>query len=181
MDLKKIIKKAGYTSIVTSTILAVIGVIMFLYSETTMKIIAYILGGLLILTGIVKIIEYITQKGEYDLFNYDLIYGILSIVLGIVIIRNTGTLQGLLGIIVGVWIIYNSLTRFDLSIKLKAYKVSTWWIMIVIAVLMMLCGIYIIFVPDIIIASLGGILFIYSIMDIIESIAFISNIKKIED
>lgn len=181
MDLKKILKKAGYTSIITSIALAIIGAVMFLYSEATIKIIAYGLGTFLMITGVVKIIDYIIQKGSYDLFNYNLVYGIISIVLGLVIVMNTETLEGIFGLILGIWIIYSSLMRFGLALKMKALESKSWILTLIIAILMMLCGIYIIFVPDIIIATLGAILFLYSIMDIIEGMAFIINMKKIEN
>ena len=54
-------------------------------------------------------------------------------------------------------------------------------ITLIIAILMLLCGIYIIFMPDIIIATLGAILLIYAIMDIIEGIVFIIKANKIEE
>lgn len=180
MDLKKILKKTGYTSIITSIILAIIGAVMFLHSEATVKIIAYGLGALLLLTGAIKIVEYFIHKGSYDLFNYDLVYGIISIVFGLVLVINTKALEGLLGIILGTWIIYSSLMRFGLSLKLKAFEVKTWIPMLIIAILMMICGIYILFVPNVIIGTLGVILFIYSVMDIIEGLSFVFNIKKIE-
>ena len=52
--------------------------------------------------------------------------------------------------------------------------------MLIVAVLMMICGIYIMFTPDIIIATLGLIILAYSIMDIIEGIAFIVNVNKLK-
>lgn len=181
MDIKRIIKKSGYTSILTSIILAILGAIMFLYSETTLKIMAYAIGIFLILTGIVKIITYGIQKGSQDLFNYEIVYGILSIVFGVVILINTETLQGLLGIIIGIWIVYSSLMRFALALKLKNFEIKSWFSTLIIAILMLLCGIYIIFMPDIIIATLGAILLIYAIMDIIEGIVFIIKANKIDE
>ena len=80
----------------------------------------------------------------------------------------------------GVWIIYSSLMRFGLSLKLKAFEAKSWIAMLIVAVLMMICGIYIMFTPDIIIATLGLIILAYSIMDIIEGIAFIVNVNKLK-
>ena len=44
MEIGKVLKKTGYTSIITSIILGVLGLVMFLYAEATMKVIACILG-----------------------------------------------------------------------------------------------------------------------------------------
>ena len=108
MDIEKVLKKTGYTSIITSLILGILGLVMFMYSEATLKIIAYVLGAILMLTGIIKIIGYFTEKGSYDLFNYELVYGIISILFGLVVATHTETLESLIGIILGVWIIYSS-------------------------------------------------------------------------
>ena len=180
MDIEKVLKKTGYTSIITSLVLGILGLVMFMYSEATLKIIAYVLGAILMLTGIIKIIGYFTQKGSYDLFNYELVYGIISILFGLVVATHTETLESLIGIILGVWIIYSSLMRFGLSLKLKAFEAKSWIAMLIVAVLMMICGIYIMFTPDIIIATLGLIILAYSIMDIIEGIAFIVNVNKLK-
>lgn len=180
MEMGKILKKTGYTSIVTSIILGALGLVMFLYAESTLKVIACILGTILIITGVVKIIGYFTEKGSYDLFNYELVYGIISVLFGLVMLINTESLGNFLGIVLGIWIIYSSLMRFGLSLKLKVYESSSWIPMLVIAILMMICGIYIIFTPDIIIATMGIIILVYSVMDIIEGIAFIVNVNKLE-
>lgn len=39
MEIEKVLKKTGYTSIITSIILGILGFIMFIYSKTTLKII----------------------------------------------------------------------------------------------------------------------------------------------
>ena len=179
-NIEKVLKKTGYTSIITSLVLGILGLVMFMYSEATLKIIAYVLGAILMLTGIIKIIGYFTEKGSYDLFNYELVYGIISILFGLVVATHTETLESLIGIILGVWIIYSSLMRFGLSLKLKAFEAKSWIAMLIVAVLMMICGIYIMFTPDIIIATLGLIILAYSIMDIIEGIAFIVNVNKLK-
>ena len=41
-------------------------------------------------------------------------------------------------------------------------------------------GIYIIIAPDLIIATLGSIILMYSIMDLIEGITFLINVKRFE-
>lgn len=181
MEIEKVFKKTGYTSIITSILLGILGLIMFLYAETTLKIITYILGTTLILAGIIKTIGYFSDKGSYDFFNYELIYGIINIIIGIVLMTHTGILEGVLGIVLGIWILYSSLMRFGLSLKLKSYKSKSWLAMLIISILMGIMGIYIMASPDVIIATLGIIILVYSIMDLIEGITFIINVKRFEN
>lgn len=180
MEIEKVLKKTGYTSIITSIILGILGLVMFIYSKTTLKIITYAIAGILILVGLIKIIGYIIDKNKKEYFNYDLIYGIINTVIGIVLITHPGILEGLLGITIGVWIIYTGLTRFGLSLKLKDYKTKTWIPMLILSVIILAMGIYIIVAPDLIIATLGSIILMYSIMDLIEGITFLINVKRFE-
>ena len=61
-----------------------------------------IVGAIFIIVGIFKIIMYIQNKGSYDLYNYDLIYGILAIVIGIVAIIYITTIGTIFRIIIPV-------------------------------------------------------------------------------
>ena len=82
--LKKILKKTGWSSIITSSIFAIIGFILIANPETTITIITNILGISLIAIGGYKVFEYFKNKGQYDSYSYDLAYGIITIILGIV-------------------------------------------------------------------------------------------------
>ena len=104
MEIEKVLKKTGYTSIITSIILGILGFIMFIYSKTTLKIITYAIAGMLIFLGIIKVIGYLRDKNRKEYFNYDLIYGIVNAIIGLVLITHPGILEGLLGITIGIWI-----------------------------------------------------------------------------
>ena len=45
---------------------------------------------------------------------------------------------------------------------------------------MIVCGLYTIFVSNAIVVTIGIVILIYSILDMIEDIIFLSNIKKLE-
>ena len=77
---------------------------------------------MLIFLGIIKVIGYLRDKNRKEYFNYDLIYGIVNAIIGLVLITHPGILEGLLGITIGIWIIYTGLTRLGLSLRLKEYK-----------------------------------------------------------
>ena len=84
--IEKIFKKTGWISILESIIFAILGAIVIWKPEGTVKVISYILGIIFIAIGIYKIINYFSAKGRYDFYNYDLIYGLMACVLGIVTI-----------------------------------------------------------------------------------------------
>lgn len=177
--LQKILKKTGQASIIESIVFAILGVCLIANPEEIVKIISYILGGGLIIVGIFKIINYIKTKGQNDLYNYNLIYGVMAIVMGIVTIVYSSTIGNIFRIVIGIWIIYSSVVRASSSLKLKAINSNIWIYTLIISIIMFCCGLYIVLNQGTIIVTIGILMIVYAIMDIIENIIFLRNIKNI--
>lgn len=180
MDLKKILKKSGYTTLLTALVAIAFGIILVLYPNATFVIVSRILGATLIIMSIIKIIDYVVQKGNEDFFNNGLILGLMGMLIGVVIIIKQDLLQSIINTIIGFYIIYASLRRFSFAIRLKSLQSKAWIPMLVLAIAILICGICIIFIPDLIIKTIGFIIIAYAIMDIIESITLILNVNKLQ-
>lgn len=105
--MEQFLKKIGWASIVTSLAFAIIGLIIAYNPNTTFKLISYLIGGVFIVFGLIKIFEYFRTKGSYDLYNYELVYGMIAALLGIVVISCHGMIETILRILIGIWIICN--------------------------------------------------------------------------
>lgn len=172
-------RKTGLTNIITSLVFAVIGILLINKAHIAMQIISYILGAIFILGGLQKIISYYIKKGKYNFdWNIDYTYGIIAIIIGIVTIFYSSELETVLRIIIDVWIIYSALLRLTLAQKLKNIDSRSWLISVIIALIMLVFGIYMLLTPNTIIITLGVIMLIYSIMDILESVIYIMKIKE---
>ncbi len=177
--LKKILKKTGWSSILTSTIFAIVGIVLIASPEATITIISTILGLTLIAFGGYKVMEYLRNKGKYDAYTYDLAYGIIAIILGIVAMVYHQEIGTIFRILIGLWIIYSSVIRVTLSLQLRSTKSKVWIYSLIIALVMLACGIYTISNAGTIVMAVGIVVLIYSILDIIEGIIFLNNLKKI--
>lgn len=177
--LEKVLKKTGVTSLVTSIIFAILGIILIANPEGTIKFIAIILGVLFGLVGLYKIVNYIENKGKYDFYNNDIAYGVIAIVLGIVTICYSTQIGAIFRIIIGLWIVYSAILRINLSIKLKTIASNVWIYSLIIALIMAFCGIFIIYNSGAVIVTLGIVVVIYSVLDAIESIMFLNNVSKL--
>lgn len=180
--MEQFLKKMGWTSIITSLGFAIIGLIIAYNPNATFKVISYLIGIAFILFGIIKVIEYFKIKGSYDLYNYELVYGIITILLGVVVIVWSGMIETVLRIFVGIWIIYSGIMRLELSLKVQKMDSDSkaWVIILLIAVAMLLCGIYVIANPGTVIVTIGIIMVVYAVMDIIEEIIFLKKVKNIQ-
>lgn len=176
---ERILKKTGWISILESIIIAILGMILLARPEGTLKLVSTILGIVFIIMGISKIIKYFLNNGKNDFFNYDLVYGLTTIVVGLVVMIYMNVIGSILRIIIGVWIIYTSFVRFNSALQIKRIDSKTWIIGLILAILMFICGLYILLNSGAIIATIGAIMIVYSVIDIIEDVIFMKNVKEI--
>ena len=177
--MEKFLKKAGWTSVITSLIFGIIGLIMIYNPETTMKFISIILGIFFIVIGIVKVINYFIARGNSTLFTNDIAWGLIAIIIGLVTMVYSSTIENIFRIMIGVWIIYSGFTRFTLSFRIKSVNSKLWPLVLILAILMIIGGLYVTFYPGALIVTLGVIILIYAIMDLVESFIFMKNMKDI--
>ena len=161
---EKIMKKTGWTSLLSSIVFAILGIILITNPEGTVKFVSAILGIMFILAGAYKIISYYQNKGKYDIMNYDIAYGIIAIILGIATIAYSEQISSM---------------RFSLALKLKTISSNIWIYSIILAICMFICGLYTIFVSNLVVVSIGISILIYAIIDAIEDIIFLVNVNKL--
>lgn len=180
--MENFVKKMGWTSVLTSVVFAILGLIIYFNPNTTFSIITYVIGAIFILIGIPRVVSYFKAKGAMDVDNFELLFGIIAILLGIVVIVCSSFIQAILRISIGAWILYSGAIRLGGAFKLRGINVSeyVWVTVLLLAIIMLIFGIYIIAVPGSVISIIGILMVIYSIMDIIEEFIFMKNLKNLE-
>ena len=179
--MKDFFKRAGIISIITSIIFAILGFIMIKNPEGTINVISKVIGLIILLIGIEKIIYYLLFNGNGDLFNYDLIYGIIAIIIGVLIMVYSSVFANIVGIVIGIWIAYEAAIKMLLSLKLKNAGVSSWLVMLALSAITLLAGVFIVFNQSSIIVATGIVMIIYAVIDIIDEIIFIHNVDKLDN
>ncbi len=177
--IEKIFKKSGWIAILEAIIFAVLGMVLIWNPEGIIKWISYILGAIFIVVGVFKTFNYVKSKGKYDLYNHELVYGLMAVVIGIVTIVYSGTIASILRIIIGIWIIYTALIRVSSSLKLRTAGIKAWTYCLGLAIIMFIGGLYIILNAGTIVMTVGIIMVAYAIIDIIEDIIFMKNVKEL--
>lgn len=177
--LEKFLKKTGWSSLLSSVIFAILGIILIVNPEGTVKLISGILGAMFIIVGLYKLLTYFANRKDTNFYDLNLAYGIIAVILGIVTIVYSKEIGSIFRILIGIWIIYSAITRMNLSVRLKAIDSKAWVYSLIIALAMFICGLYIIFTANAIIVTIGTTILIYSILDIIESVLFLNNISRL--
>ena len=92
----------------------------------------------------------------------------------------TGFLASMFRIIVALWIIYAGVLRLIYTFRFKVYGDNMWVLNLVLSIIILACGVFILFNNGILIATMGVIMLCYSILDLIESCIFSQNIKLLD-
>ena len=86
--MNEIMKKFFKSAILTSLVLVILGILLVMFSDETIIAISYFIGGVLVLIGVVGIIDYIRKIKTNYKSELDLIYALVTIILGVLIITN---------------------------------------------------------------------------------------------
>ncbi len=106
--MKEIFKKTTNSIICSAIIACVVGLIMIINPNMSIKTISIIASIYIILHGIILIILDIKASKYYIPFD-GMLPGILSVILGIILISKPNILSTLFTIAIGVWIILSSI------------------------------------------------------------------------
>lgn len=172
---REFLKKSSWTDLIISLVFILFGIILMVRPESIISIIAIILGIIFIMIGVLRLIDYFsTDKQD----NYLLAISIVSIVTGIVIMSCADIISSLFRILIGIWIIYSGIMNLQTSIIWKDYRSKLWITTCILSIVMIIAGIYILANQGAILQTIGIIIILYGIIDIIENIIFIKKVDN---
>ena len=105
--MEKILKKAGWTSVIAAIIYIALGIVLMMNPTTALDIVAIITGIVFLAIGIIKVVDYFVLQGNYDFYNYELIHGLVAFVIGIIILAYARQVASIFVVLVGIWITYS--------------------------------------------------------------------------
>ena len=129
------VKLAKYGYIITSVALILIGVRLLFNPNLSMNLVYYILGGVLMVYGLIRIVGYFSRDLYQLAFQYDLAFGILMIALGIVMVFQALGIEEQVHTIYGTLILTDSLYKIQVAIDSKRFGIEKWYLILVLAII----------------------------------------------
>lgn len=162
-DLDKLFRKIMWIEIAISTVLVLIGVVFLIWPSISVQVLSILFGIIILASGIMNIYGYIKRK-DFPIFKFHLVYGIISVILGILTIINPFTFSQVVTIFIGAWMLYLSIVKIDLSLRLKTINESSWSLLLVSAILEIFMSILIFINPfsNLVVTQVAGAYFILS-------------------
>ena len=135
----------------------------------------------LLVSGVMALFD-CTAKKIINLFNYSFIYGVLSIIFGLLIIFNPLALANIVSISFGIWLTLSGLFKISYSLNLKKSNEECWGVLLAIGAVTTIIGVLLIFNPFVqlyITKVVGIFLVLYVILDFTNSILLKKRSKEI--
>lgn len=151
-------------SIVQPIIFLAIGLLLFFNPGGITEFVSYIFGGVFLALGVTK---FLGDSKRADKTTGDTFYSIIMVLLGIIFIFFSGTVEFIIRLSIGIWIILNALNTIAIGsslVKIERNSVIT----LVIGFILLLMGIYTIFVSNLVLSTLGLVITIYACLEIID-------------
>ncbi len=137
------IAKTGY--IVMSVLFCAAGILFMAEPGISTEIIGVCIGVAMILFGIVKLIGYFSKDLFRLAFQFDLEFGILMIILGVIVLFNPKNLMVFICIALGISILLDGLFKIRIAMDSKQFGIKSWWLIMALAIIAGGAGVFLIF------------------------------------
>lgn len=169
-----------YSSILVSIVFILLGIICIIKPDISFDVISTMLTIIFIINGIILLI--IDYK-SHSIFVNNFLFGILSLIIGIILLIHPDAFKVILPFGVGIWFIISGLFNIKFSIYLKSESLSYMILTIIMAIISIICGFVLISKPlesiDILTITLGITMLLHSISNIVDMCIIKKNINKI--
>ncbi len=173
------VAKIGY--IVISAALCVFGILLMAFPGFSASALGIICGITLLLFGGIKLVGYFSRDLYRLAFQYDLIFGILLIALGVIMLMQPKSLVTFVCIALGLYILSDGLFKIQIAMDSKRFGIREWWLIFVLAIVTAVCGLVLMMRPgygsDLLMIIMGATLLFEGILNFSTVITAVKIIK----
>ena len=139
---------------VTAAVYIVLGLVMVIYPETTMKTFCLALGTIFAVLGIINLVIYFTRDVMESVYRYDFVSGVMLILAGLMFIVKMDKIIELIPVILGVLVLFDGVIKLQHAIDLKRIDVGGWIYVFVFSLLCLSVGTVCILQPEFIASTI---------------------------
>lgn len=154
------------SSIVMPIIFLIIGLLLFINPGGIVEFISYIFGGVFLALGIGKIV---VDSKRIDKTTGDTFYSVLMIIIGLIFICFSGTIEFIIRLAIGLWILVNALRSIIMGTN-SMNSGNKNIVSLVIGAILLIIGIYTIFVSNLMLQAIGLVIIVYAVLEIVDYI-----------
>jgi len=139
------VAKTGY--ILMSVIFCALGVLFIVRPDRSLTVMGQALGIAMIAFGAFKLVGYFSRDLFRLAFQYDLEFGILLIVLGVVVLPRSEDVMGVLAAALGIAILADGLFKVRIAMDSRTFGIRSWWVILALAAVTCGAGVMLVLRP----------------------------------
>lgn len=174
------VAKVGY--IVMSAVFCAVGLIFIIRPDVSAGFLGYLLGTAMIVFGAIKIVGYFSKDLFRLAFQYDLEFGVILIVLGVIVLAKPLDVLNFVFIATGIATLADSMFKLRIATDARKFGIDAWWTIFAFAVLTGVIGILLVIRPwesaRILTALLGISLLSEGILNLCVAISTVKIVKN---
>lgn len=170
-------KKDKKVTVLTAILFLILGIILFQNPGGVVKFITYIFGGIFLFIGMISFIQY-WKREEKNALSSELYSGIISVLIGIIVMFCAGAIEFALRLITGVWILCRAFLSLRYALWLRDLKDPSWIVHSIFSFFLLVIALYVIVKSNLVLSSIGLVLILYAVIELINVIYDIFPKKK---
>ena len=172
-------KKLRNTLIATSVLYLLFGLVMLFLPSVVIKSVCYLVGIMFLFVGVSGAVMYMKTELKTAFTSFTLIMSIIFGAFGVYVLLNSETFASFLPLVVGIFLLADSVSKLSMAFDLKKFGYQKWWQMLIVAFILLGCGLILVFNPfevlEVSVQIIGAIL----IVDAISNIFTIYSYSKV--
>lgn len=185
MKLNELFNRVFFLSVISSIVSILLGCLLIFETSASIETMAIILGILLILLGAFIIGRYISSELFRSIFDFSLLYSFLSIISGVLILMDNSLITIIISAYIFANLMMSAINKINLAVVIKKLDLGNWVLPLLVSLLLIAASVVVIINPInstiVVTKTVGVVVIISAIIDLIEMIAIkckVKNVKK---
>lgn len=135
------VKQFSKSYILVSALYVVLGIVLCVWPNTSLKMICYGLGFVMVVLGITYGIIYFTKENLAGFLQMDLVIGIICLAFGVFILLNPTFLATVLPFAMGIILLLGAVVKIQSALNMRRLKFEKWYGVLICALVIIALGI----------------------------------------
>ena len=140
-------KRLRNTLVATSALYLIFGIIMLFFPDMVIKSVCYLVGIMFLFVGISGVVMYVKTDIKTAFTSFTLVMSIIFGAFGVYVLLNPETFASFLPLVVGIFLLVDSVSKLSMAFDLKNFEYKNWWHMLIVAFIVLGCGLLLVFNP----------------------------------
>lgn len=173
-------EKIRNTLIATSVLYLLFGIVMLFFPGLVITSVCYLVGIMFLFVGVSGIVMYMKTEIKTAFASFTLVMSIIFGAFGVYVLLNPEAFASFLPLVMGIFLLVDSVSKLSMAFDLKKFEYQNWWQMLIVAFILLGCGLLLVFNPFEALAVSVQIIGAILIVDAVSNIFTIYSYSKID-